>query len=136
MHFRATGPGCPCTDGILVGDYFKSVITGQNLPPDPDADTRTSRYYRQYDRMRANWVARPNDLPNTNLMGAFEPGPGPDPLSASTTAPTLAPPATVEPTATPTATPTAAALASTPTAEAPTRSPTPSAALLSGEIGR
>ena len=45
MHFRAEGP---VTEGILVGDYFKSVITGRNLPPDLSADMQGSRYLGQY----------------------------------------------------------------------------------------
>jgi hypothetical protein len=64
------------TEGILIGDYFKAVISGQNLPVDLDADMRNSRYYRQYNPAAPNWVARPNELPNTNLTGAFETGTG------------------------------------------------------------
>jgi|GEM_PF-4601260 len=74
MHFRAD---CVCTDGILVGDYFKAVITGRGLPPDLAADMGGSRYYRQYNSSVPNWVARPELLPTTNLTGAFEPGLGP-----------------------------------------------------------
>src|SRR3954447_23177545 len=45
MHFRAE---VPVTEGILVGDYFKSVITGKNLPPDLAEDMKDSRYLGQY----------------------------------------------------------------------------------------
>ncbi|MGH2370819.1 MAG: hypothetical protein ACRDI2_21795, partial [Chloroflexota bacterium] len=62
---------CVCTEGILVGDYFKAVITGQNLPPDLEADMSGSRYFRQYSPGAPNWVARPGMLPNTNLTNAF-----------------------------------------------------------------
>src|SRR5205823_333501 len=68
MHFRAE---CGCTEGILIGEYFKAVITGANLPADLDADMRGSRYYRQYAPDFPNAVARPYQLPNTNLAGAF-----------------------------------------------------------------
>src|SRR5215216_6457461 len=40
MHFRA---GCGCTEGILVGDYLKTVMTGRDLPPDLAADMQSSR---------------------------------------------------------------------------------------------
>jgi hypothetical protein len=39
---------CQCAQGLLIGDYFKAVITGRNLPGDLDADMRGSRFYRQY----------------------------------------------------------------------------------------
>ncbi|MGH2371329.1 MAG: hypothetical protein ACRDI2_24400, partial [Chloroflexota bacterium] len=52
MHFRTA---CVCTEGILVGDYFKAVITGQNLPPDLEADMSGSRYFRQYSPGAPNW---------------------------------------------------------------------------------
>ena len=73
MHFRAEGP---VTEGILVGDYFKSVITGKNLPPDLAADMQGSRYLGQYSPGSPGWTARPAELPSTDMTGAFEPGTG------------------------------------------------------------
>jgi len=73
MHYRND---CRCTDGILVGDYFKAVITGRNLPPDLAADMQDSRYFSQYSPGGAYWVARPSALPQTNMTEAFDPGPG------------------------------------------------------------
>ena len=73
MHFRAE---VPVTEGILVGDYFKSVITGRNLPPDLAADMQGSRYLGQYSPGSPGWVARPAELPSTDMTGAFEPGTG------------------------------------------------------------
>jgi len=113
MHFRAEGP---VTEGILVADYFKSVITGKNLPPDLAADMQGSRYFNQYNPSVVNWLARAGELPNTNLTGAFEPGtgavspgtgqPGPSqpanptatqiPSASSTPTPTSGPITTVE----------------------------------------
>src|SRR3954469_2547548 len=53
MHFPAEGP---VTEGILVGDYFKSVITGKNLPPDLAQDMQGSRYLGQYAPGMPGWV--------------------------------------------------------------------------------
>ena len=103
MHFRAEGP---VTEGILVGDYFKSVITGKNLPPDLAADMQGSRYLGQYSPGSPGWTARPAELPSTDMTGAFEPGTG------SVTAPAPHRPAAAA--GTPTATTT---VTTTPTAD-------------------
>jgi hypothetical protein len=70
MHYDA---GCQCTQGLLLADYFKSIITGQNLPPDLDAEARTSIYYKQYDPSKPLWIARPNELTDSDLTNAFTP---------------------------------------------------------------
>jgi hypothetical protein len=105
MHHRAS---VPATEGILVADYLKSVITNQNLPPDLAVDMRNSRFFAQYAPGAPNWVARPAELQNTDLTNAFEPGTGtaPVPLPQPTPAPGA-------PAATATITP-------TPVADAPT----------------
>ena len=36
-----------------------------------DAEARTSIYYKQYDPSKPNSIARPNDLPQSNLTDAF-----------------------------------------------------------------
>jgi len=74
MHFRAE---VPVTEGILVGEYLKAVITGRALPPDLAADMQGSRFLGQYSPGSPGWVARPASLPNTDMTGAFEPGTGP-----------------------------------------------------------
>ena len=71
MHFDAS---CACTQGILVGEYFKAVITAKNLPTDLAADMQGSRFYGQYNPSVVGWVARPGDLQGTDMTGAFEPG--------------------------------------------------------------
>ena len=81
MHFDAS---CGCTQGILVGEYFKSVITGKNLPPDLAADMQGSRYLQPVQPGNANWLARPAELPNTDMTGAFEPGTGRGPAGTGT----------------------------------------------------
>jgi polysaccharide biosynthesis protein PslG len=70
LHYDAT---CQCTQGLLLADYFKSILTGQNLPPDLDVEARNSIYYKQYDPSKPLWIARPNELTNSNLTNAFTP---------------------------------------------------------------
>jgi len=101
MHYDAS---CGCTQGILVGEYLKSVITNKNLPPDLAQDMKGSRYNAQYSPGSPGWVARPAELPNTDMTAAFEPGTG------AVTAPAPPPPA-----AGATATPTVVAAATGPT---------------------
>jgi hypothetical protein len=73
MHFDAS---CGCTQGILVGEYLKAVITGKSLPTDLGQDMQGSKYLNQYSPGSPNWVARPAELPSTDMNGAFEPGTG------------------------------------------------------------
>ncbi|MBV9595875.1 MAG: cellulase family glycosylhydrolase [Chloroflexi bacterium] len=70
MHFDA---GCQCTQGLLLADYFKSIITGQNLPLDLDVEARNSIYYKQYDPSKPLSIARPDQLTNSDLTNAFTP---------------------------------------------------------------
>ncbi|MBX7106934.1 MAG: hypothetical protein K1X57_22885, partial [Gemmataceae bacterium] len=69
-----------------------------NLPPDLAEDMRGSRYLGQYRPGAAGWLARPGDLPSTDLTAAFEKGTGP----------VTGPPAPATATSAPTATATAA----------------------------
>ena len=105
MHFRAE---VPVTEGILVGEYFKAVITGQNLPPDLAQDMQGSRYLGQYNPQVANSVNRPAELQNTDMTGAFVPGTGPV-TPGTGTVPTPQPTTPSGPTATATVTPTTTA---------------------------
>jgi hypothetical protein len=59
-----------------LADYLKSLLTGQNLPPDLEAQARTSRYYRQYAPGQPLSIARANDLVGSDLTNAFVPGSG------------------------------------------------------------
>lgn len=70
MHFDQ---GCLCTQGLLLADYLKAIITGRNLPPDVAAQAAQSPYLRQYNFGKPGWVDRPEQLPGTDLTGAFEP---------------------------------------------------------------
>ena len=70
MHFRVnTGT----TEGILLADYFKSIVTGRNLPPDLAAQAITSPFLAQYCPGSPGWVCRPAQLQDTDLTFAFEP---------------------------------------------------------------
>ncbi|MHB0871719.1 MAG: N-acetylmuramoyl-L-alanine amidase [Chloroflexota bacterium] len=68
MHYDKTSGA---TQGLLLGDYLKSIITGVNLPPDLEEQAKGSRFYRQYSPMAANGLNRPGDLPGTDMRGAF-----------------------------------------------------------------
>ena len=91
MHYRAE---CDCTERILLADWFKSVITGQiavaasgstalpslaepptfaPLPADLASDMAGSPFYFQWRPDAPRGLARPDDLPTTDLTGAFDP---------------------------------------------------------------
>jgi hypothetical protein len=105
MHYRAE---VPVTEGILVGEYLKAVMTYRALPPDLAEDMAGSRYRAQYSPGASGWLARPAELPNTDLNGAFEPGTGavtqPPPPPTATPGATLTPTPTGTPNTLPTAT--------------------------------
>jgi len=93
MHYDK---GCGCTQGLLLADYLKAVITAQNLPPDLAAVVQTSKYYKQYAPGKPGSLARPADLPGSDLTSAFDqqqPGSGTaTPAPATTTPPTATTP--------------------------------------------
>jgi virginiamycin B lyase len=105
MHFDATNG---YTQGLLLADYLKALITGQNLPSDLEGQARASKFYKQYNPTKSNWVDRPDQLPNTNFFYAFEkdgaplPTPAPSTYFPSAATATAAPASYVSgPTATP-----------------------------------
>jgi flagellum-specific peptidoglycan hydrolase FlgJ len=68
MHYDTA---CRCTQGLLLADYLKALLTGQHLPPDLQADAQTSPLYRS-----AAPGGRPP--PATSFVGAFlDPPPSP-----------------------------------------------------------
>jgi hypothetical protein len=69
MHFDAS---CACTQGLLLAEWFKTLITGDGLPPDLAAQAQNSPYYLQYNNSRASGLNRPAVLSGTNLQFAFE----------------------------------------------------------------
>jgi beta propeller repeat protein len=70
LHFDTS---CMCTQPILLGDWFKTMITGQGLPSDLDQQAQGSPFYRQYNNLSPTGLNRPELLPNSNLRFAFEP---------------------------------------------------------------
>ncbi len=75
LHFQGNDAlGNPITEGILLGDWFKSLITGQNLPADLEQQARAdnSPFLRQYDSSKPAWLVDPARLPDTDLTFAFE----------------------------------------------------------------
>jgi Protein of unknown function (DUF4232) len=68
MHYDA---GCACTQAVLLADYLKTILTGQNLPADLVQEAQGSIFYRQYDPSQPHWVHDPGRLPNTDLTNAF-----------------------------------------------------------------
>ena len=69
-------PSCRCTQGVLLGDLFKSLLTGQDLPADLAAEAAASPYLRQYDPTRPQGLAHPERLADTDLTDAFSPDVG------------------------------------------------------------
>jgi hypothetical protein len=103
-HYRKS---CDCTEGVLLGDYFKSILTGENLPPDLAAQAKDSPFLQQYSPTAVNSLTRPSALLATDLSLAFV-----KQSSGNVPAPTAAPTAsatTPGPVAQPTAAPTAVA---------------------------
>ncbi len=68
MHYDAA---CNCTQGILLADYLKAILTGEGLPADLDQEARSGPFYRQYDPTALGWVHDPSRLPGTDLTSAF-----------------------------------------------------------------
>lgn len=97
MHFdRGTGR----TQGVNLAQFFKALITGDNLPSDLEqqAAAAGSPFLRQYNNDLPLGLNRPEQLPNTNMKGAFDQELPPLPPGA----PTLTPTVTRTPTLTPT----------------------------------
>lgn len=61
------------TQGVLLADYFKAIITGNNVPPDLDLQARNSSFYHQYNDAMPNGLNNPAALPGTNMQFAFDP---------------------------------------------------------------
>jgi hypothetical protein len=60
---------------LLLADYFKSIITGWNLPADLADAAKASRFLNQYNPTLPRSLARPDQLPDTDMSQAFVPGP-------------------------------------------------------------
>jgi len=65
------------TSSLPLGTYLKEVLTGQDLPPDLAAAAQGSRFINQYQAPPPPALARPSDLPDSDLSDAFTPLPAP-----------------------------------------------------------
>lgn len=72
MHYDKS---CGCTQGLLLADYVKSLLTGSNLPADLAAEAKGSKLLNQLRPGAPQSLARPNDLPGTDLTNGFRRGP-------------------------------------------------------------
>ena len=122
MHYDAT---CKCTQGLLLADYLKSILTLHNLPQDLASQAQKSPFYGQVDPSKPGWLKRPGDLPSSDLTDSFL-GEVATLSSASQSAATISPPASITPTASPTPKPGSSGGTQTPTPTA-TPSSSPSA---------
>jgi N-acetylmuramoyl-L-alanine amidase len=68
MHYDK---GCGCTQGLLLADYVKALLTGRNVPGDLAAQARNSKLANQYRPGQPQSLARPADLPGSDLGNAF-----------------------------------------------------------------
>ncbi|MCS6801361.1 MAG: putative glycoside hydrolase [Chloroflexota bacterium] len=84
MHYDAT---TGVTQGILLADYLKAILTGEGLPADLEREARASPLYKQYARTAPRWMSRPDALPGTDLTRAFEPEAPPSPAASATATP-------------------------------------------------
>ncbi|HEY3060332.1 MAG TPA: hypothetical protein VGL99_15335 [Chloroflexota bacterium] len=67
QHTRSTG----VTEGVLLGDWFKRVLVGIDLPADVEEELAGSAFLRQFVRSAPLGLARPSQLPETSLIDAF-----------------------------------------------------------------
>ena len=70
MHYDAT---TGLTRGVLLADYFKGLLTGQDLPADLEQEAQGSRFLRQFCPQAPRALCRPEQLPDSDLSHAFEP---------------------------------------------------------------
>ena len=67
MHY-VVGQG---TQSILLADYLKAILMNKDVPPDLLAQSRETRFFNQYSPGSTLSLARPGDLPGTDLTFAF-----------------------------------------------------------------
>jgi N-acetylmuramoyl-L-alanine amidase len=68
MHYDK---GCGCTQGLLLADYIKALMTGRNLPSDLADQAKASKLTNQFKPGAPQSLARPGDLPASDLSNAF-----------------------------------------------------------------
>jgi N-acetylmuramoyl-L-alanine amidase len=126
MHYDAA---CKCTQGLLLADYLKSILTLHNLPTDLAAQAQKSPFYGQVDPSRPAWLKRPNELPSSDLTDSFAGEVATLASASQSAAAIVTPPSSISPTPTTSTTtkPTQSIPGKTPT-PAPSSSPTPTPA--------
>lgn len=70
MHYR---DACACTERILLADWFKNVITGQDVPFDLMQQMFDSPFRNQWAPGSPYGLARPGALPESDFTNAFVP---------------------------------------------------------------
>jgi N-acetylmuramoyl-L-alanine amidase len=68
MHYDK---GCGCTQGLLLADYVKALMTGRNLPGDLAEQAKSSKLFGQFKPGQPQSLARPADLPGSDLSNSF-----------------------------------------------------------------
>jgi hypothetical protein len=62
------------TEGILLADWWKALITGQGLPSDLELEAMSTPFWRQFDpKDTVTGMWWPDEVPDTNMVGAFAP---------------------------------------------------------------
>ncbi|MFN8526928.1 MAG: hypothetical protein U0821_27805 [Chloroflexota bacterium] len=127
MHYD---DACKCTQGLLLADMLKAILTGQNLPADLGLQAANSPFFKQYDPAAHNGPLKPDTLANTSLANAFRPsldGSPPGAISVARAASATSTPSARATTAAPTSTPAPSATAGATRTRTPTTSnePTP-----------
>jgi hypothetical protein len=69
MHYD---DACKCTQGLLLADYLKALMSGENLPADLAAQAAGSDLYLAYDDSAGNGLSNKASLTATNLKDAFD----------------------------------------------------------------
>jgi N-acetylmuramoyl-L-alanine amidase len=68
MHYDKS---CGCTQGLLLADYVKALLTGRNLPPDLADQAKASKLLAQFKPGQPQSIARAGDLPGSDLSNSF-----------------------------------------------------------------
>jgi N-acetylmuramoyl-L-alanine amidase len=68
MHYDKA---CNCTQGLLLADYVKAMITNKNLPGDLAQQAKSNKLLAQWAPNNGLGMTRPNDLPGSDLRNAF-----------------------------------------------------------------
>jgi hypothetical protein len=61
------------TASVPLGIYLRAVIRAEALPDLAIAASQSSPLWAQYNEEAVNWIDRPEELPDTNLVLVFEP---------------------------------------------------------------